>query len=93
MLVALAATGWAGVVVLGLVLWSRPLRMLPMKVVFWAFRVPAKDQIAWAKREASRDRLLDALSGFWDRPVRRRDATPVKRLGPRRADDEDDKAA
>lgn len=92
MLVALAATGWAGVVALGLVLWSRPLRMLPMKVVFWAFDVPARDQIAWAKREASRDRLVDALTGFWNRPSRR-DATPVQQCGPRRAEHDESEAA
>lgn len=83
---------WALVVVLVLILLNRPIRMISMKVVFWLFGTSKKDQAAWVRREASQDRLMDALTGFWNRPTRRRVSAPVQRIGPRRADDEDQAA-
>lgn len=71
MLTALAATGWVGVVLFLMVLLARPVRMLPMKIVFVVFGVAKDEQIKWALKEASRDRTLDLLKGFWNRKSQR----------------------
>ncbi len=94
MLTALAA-GWSGFALLLfvlLVLMSQPLRMLAMRVVFKAFGVPQKEQVAWVLKESKRNGALDLARGFWNRQSQRRsnvDVAPVRRFRPPRSADAD----
>jgi hypothetical protein len=84
-LTALAATGWIGVVLFLMALLARPVRMLPMKIVFMVFGVVEEEQAKWALKEASRDRTLDLFKGFWNRKSQSNAQTKLTRVrGPAR---------
>lgn len=71
MLTALLANGWSVVALFFLTLISRSLRLMGMKVVFVAFRVPHDRQVEWVLREARRNDKLTLARGFWNRTSRK----------------------
>lgn len=69
---ALVTGKWSGIVLLLLIFFCRPLKMLVMKVVFKVYGVPHDKQVEWVLKEARKNDKLTFARNFWNRSSQRR---------------------